>query len=312
MIIAAKNKDVNERSQSSSGGIFPLLAKKILERGGKVYGVAFNDEFNVEHIAVDDIKDLPKLCGSKYTFSTCKVYADIKEDLLSGTQVLFTGTPCQVAALRAYLKQDYDNLFVVDHICHGAPPADIWMQYLKERSNGKKVSSVSFRNKENGWKNYRFVIRFMDGSEYAVDHDKDVYMRGFIDNITLREACYHCPFKGLEDKRKSDITLGDFWGAWDQEPELFDDTGTSLIFINSDKGHQLMDAIKDSIIWKSIDTEKAIATNQAAVSISKPNIFRKKFLLDYKKSGNLIDSLSQYAYPGILLKAYRKIYNILH
>lgn len=311
MIIAAQNKRDEDRETSSSGAIFPIIAKNILKQGGIVYGAAFNNDFSVEHIAVEDVKELPRLYGSKYVFSECKVYPDVKEKLEEGRKVLFTGTPCQVGGLRTYLKKDYSNLYVLDNICHGAPSQKVWKEYLSELTKGKEIQSITFRDKTNGWQHYRFIIQYKDGTEYNVDHDQDLYMRGFIDNIILREACFHCKFKGVEN-RQSDITLGDLWGAWDFLPEMFDDKGTSLLFINSEKGKQLIDGIKDLIITSEVDEKQAIAWNICAVRPSKPSIFRKRFIQKYKKRGELIPALQKYATPGVALKAYRKLYNMTH
>jgi coenzyme F420-reducing hydrogenase beta subunit len=311
MIIAAQNKNDKDRLESSSGAIFPLIAKKIIKEGGVVYGAAFNDKFEVEHIRVNNLDSLPRLYGSKYVFSNCRVYPNVRDDLEEGRIVLFTGTPCQVGGLVSFLKKDYQNLYLIDNICHGAPSAKLWEQYLRERTEGKAISSITFRDKSKGWQHYRFVIKYKDGSEYNIDHDADLYMRGFIDNITLRDACFHCKFKGVES-RQSDITLGDLWGAWVFLPEMFDDKGTSLLFVNSDKGKQLLGGIREDIVISEVARQKAIEWNACAVRPSKPGVFRDRFLKDYKKSDKLIPVLKKYAMPGFGLKAYRKIYNMTH
>lgn len=311
MIIAAQNKNDEERFESSSGAVFPLIARKIIKEGGAIYGAAFNDKFEVEHIRVDDLESLPKLYGSKYVFSNCRIYPNVRDDLEEGRTVLFTGTPCQVGGLVHFLKKDYSKLYLIDNICHGAPSVKVWKQYLQEKTKGKKIESITFRDKSNGWQHYRFVIKYKNGTEYNTDHDSDLYMRGFIDNITLREACFHCKFKGIET-RQSDITLGDLWGAWDFLPEMFDDKGTSLLFVNSDKGRRILDDIKNDITMSDVDEQKAIEWNACAVRPSKPSIFRKRFLKEYKKAGNLIPVLEKYATPGFGLKAYRKLYNMTH
>lgn len=310
MIIAAQNKNDEERRYSSSGGVFPLIARKIINDGGIVYGVAFNDDFAIEHVGIEKVDSIHRLCGSKYAFSKCNIFPDIKRNLDDNRLVLFTGTPCQTAALRSYLKRDYDNLYILDNICHGTPYNDLWNGYLKERSNGKRIQSISFRDKSNGWQHYRFVIKYTDGSEYNVDHDKDLYMRGFIDNLTIREVCFQCPFKGINN-RKSDITLGDFWGVWDMTPEMFDDKGTSLLFINSQKGEKILSSVKDFLICFNVDEKRAISYNPSAINVSKPNIFYNKFWKEYKKTGRLISALKKYAEPGFMLKVDRKIHKVL-
>lgn len=311
MIIAAKNKNDEDLNNSSSGAIFPLIARSILKQGGIVYGVAFNNDFGVEHIAVEDVDCLSKVYGSKYVLSDCKVFPDVKAKLKEGRIVLFSGTPCQVGGLKAYLKQEPENLYTIDNICHGAPSQKVWKEYLTELTQGRKIQSITFRDKTNGWRHYRVVIKYMDGSEYNADHDQDLYMRGFIDNIILREACYHCKFKGIET-RQSDITLGDLWGVWDFLPEMFDDKGTSLLFINSKKGKKLVNGMRDAIITSDVDEKQAIAWNVCAIKSSKPSVFRNRFIKEYKKKGELIPALQKYTRPGFKLKAYRKVYSLTH
>ena len=312
MIIAAQNKNEIERLNSSSGGIFPLIAKKIIAEGGIVFGAAFDKDFNVKHIAVESLDDLQKLYGSKYVFSDyAGIFKIIKDDLITGRKVLFSGSPCQVAGLRAFLKQDYQNLYVVDFICHGAPSREIWAKYLQELADGRKIKSVNFRSKKNGWTNYNFIVEFEDGKKYAIDHSEDPYMRGFINNLILQEACFHCKFKGVEN-RKSDLTLGDLWGAAELAPELFDDKGISLIFVNSEKGQKLLELIRDSIDIQNIDVEKALSINWAALRPAKPNILKKEFDKEYRATGNLTKSLIKYGFPNISLKVYSKILKLLY
>lgn len=234
----------------------------------------------------------------------------IEDDLQTGRKVLFSGLPCQVAGLHAYLKKDFQNLYVIDCICHGAPSREVWNEYLQELSKGRKIKFVNFRSKKNGWVNYCLIVKFDDGTQYTGDHNKDPYMRGFIDNLTLREACYHCKFKGTRN-RQSDITLGDLWGAEELVPRLFDDKGTSLLIVNSKKGQMLLEIIKDEIVTDTIDEEKALSLNWAAIRTARPNIFKKQFEREYKKTGNLTGALIKYGFPGVGLKVYRKILQIM-
>lgn len=310
MLLAAKNKNDIDRKNSSSGAIFPIIARNVIERGGTVYGAAFNNTFGVEHIEVNDLKKLPRLYGSKYVFSTCKVFPDIQNKLDNNILVLFSGTPCQVSGLKKYLKRDYSNLLAIDNICHGAPSQDIWMEYLNELANGRDIKSITFRSKEKGWRHYRMVINYHDGNQYNIDHDSDLYMRGFIDNLILQESCYYCKFKGI-DNRKSDITLGDLWGVWDFLPEMYDDKGTSLLMINSEKGKKLLNEISDKIIISEVNTEQAITYNKGAIEASKKNAFRDRFMKEYYQTGNLIKCLKKYATPNALLRTYRKFSTLL-
>lgn len=306
-IFACQSKNNSIRDTSSSGGVFPLLAKSILNENGIVYGAAFADDHSVEHIRVDSKDNIYKLYGSKYVFSHIgKIFENVKQDLTSERKVLFVGTPCQISALKQFLSRDYENLITVDFICHGAPSKEIWLKYLSERSGGKQIKSINFRDKSNGWIHYRIIIEYEDGTVYSADHDKDPYMAGFLKNYILREACFRCNNKGI-DTRKSDVTLGDLWHADELAPTLFDDRGTSVIMIHSQKGADLFDTISDEIVREDINADQALKYNWAALRHVDPNPLRNDFLKTYNKSNRLIDSLSRYAFPGIIKRLKKKI-----
>ena len=171
---AAKAKDDGLRLASSSGGVFSLLARRILAGGGRVYGAAFDrTDWSVHHIGINDENGLDELRGSKYLQSrTQGVYRQVKRDLESGSHVLFSGTPCQVAALRHYLGRNWDNLFLVDVVCHGVPSPRVWKDYLKYRQDvttegrdsasaeGRNIRRIASRRKDCGWKRYSLSLRF--------------------------------------------------------------------------------------------------------------------------------------------------------
>lgn len=311
-VLAAQNKHIDERIESSSGGIFPLVAKKILNDGGAVYGAAFAKNFSIEHIRITEIADIRKLQGSKYAFGKLNsAYKDCKADLEEGRKVLFTGTPCQVAGLRTYLKADYPNLYVVDFICHGTPSLNTWMQYLNGIADGRKVSEVYFRDKREGWDEYHITVKFADGSEYSVNHNYDLFMRGFVGETSLRKGCYQCKFKGI-DNRQSDITLGDLWGAKDLAPNLYDDKGTSLLIISSEKGRKMMDAIQADIITESIDTDKAFEINWAGVRSARPSVYQPLFEKNMRKGKNAYEILKRLYAPSLTQKVENKLYRKMH
>jgi coenzyme F420-reducing hydrogenase beta subunit len=311
-VLAAQNQNIAERLDSSSGGIFPLIAKKILNDGGVVYGAAFAKDFSIEHIRITETPDIRKLQGSKYAFGKLNsAYKDCKADLENGKKVLFTGTPCQVAGLRAYLKADYPNLYVVDFICHGTPALNTWMQYLEEIANGRKVSEVYFRDKREGWDEYHVTVKFSDGSEYSVNHNNDLYIQGFIGETTLRKSCYQCKFKGI-DNRQSDITLGDLWGAKDLAPDLYDDKGTSLLIISSEKGRKIMDAIQTDIVTENIDVDKAFEINWAAIRSARPSVYQPLFEKIMRKGKNAYDILKRLYAPSLTQKVENKLYRKMH
>lgn len=273
------NKDEKIRMESSSGGIFTLISELVIQSGGVVFGAEFDENYNVRHGYVDNMEDLHKFRGSKYVQSTIgNSYYDAKQFLEQGRQVLFSGTPCQIAGLKRYLQKDYDNLICQDIVCHGVPSTYIWEHYKKFIANGRRISGVKFRDKSTGWKTYSLQIAFDDGSSYKDIGNENSYIKGFVKDFYLRPSCYECKYKTFH--RESDITLADFWGIEANEPELDDNKGTSLIFINSDKGKISLEDIKKDIVFKIVDVEKAVDYNP---SMYKASLYNKKRLIFYRK-----------------------------
>lgn len=296
---AAYNKNENERMQSSSGGIFTLIAKEILKNEGVVYGASFDNNFLVKHTRIDNINDIKKLRTSKYVQSQIEnTYKMAKKDLNDQKIVLFTGTPCQVNGLYAYLQKNYDNLYTQDIICHGVPSPKVWEKYLQYRKykDQKQPNKINFREKvPSGWNG--FSLSFDD--YYNAEHDKDGYMKMFLQNVSLRESCYACKFK--DKNRISDITLADFWGINTVEPEMSDDKGISLVIVNSGKGKKLFSDISKDIEKRETDLDEAIKYNSAMVSSVAMNNNRENFFkeLDSLKFDELI---KKYEYKEKLSK----------
>lgn len=278
---AAINKDNYIREKSSSGGIFTLLAEYVIDRGGVVFGAAFNSAFEVEHICVNQKEDLEKLRGSKYVQSRIgATYSQAKQVLKTGRLVLYTGTPCQIAGLLQYLGKDYENLYTQDFICHGVPSPLAWEEYLKCRKAQAKssITAISFRDKSEGWNDNVMRIEFANGETYIGRQKEDWFRRAFLGNIALRPACYDCKFKG--ESVRSDITLGDFWGIEEVLPQMYDQLGTSLVCCNTEKGKNLFEYVIEKIECLSVPYEKAVEHNMCALKPSrKPgsrNFFFKK------------------------------------
>ena len=280
--IGCYNKDEKIRMNSSSGGIFTLISKLVIQTGGVVFGAEFDENYNVRHNYVDNMEDLHKFRGSKYVQSTIgSSYYDAKQFLEQGRQVLFSGTPCQIAGLKRYLQKDYDNLICQDIVCHGVPSTYVWEHYKNFIANGRRISSVKFRDKSTGWKTYSLQIDFDDGSSYKDIGNENSYIKGFVRDFYLRPSCYECKYKTLH--RESDITLADFWGIEANVPELDDNKGTSLIFINSDKGRIVFENIKKDIVFQNVDIKKAVTYNPSACKVSLYNKKRLSFYRKYKK-----------------------------
>ena len=225
-----------------------------------------------------------KLRGSKYLQSEIgDSLRQAKTYLEKGVEVLFTGTPCQISGLLAYLGKGYKNLYTIDIICHGVPSQKVWEKYLKlwEEEFASKTKMVSFRNKKQGWQDYSLAIQFKNNTEYIRDVRNDLYLKGFIANLYLRPSCYNCKFKGIQ--RESDITIADFWGIQNIYPEFDDDKGTSLIIINNDHGENCFNSVKDEFLIKEADLNEAIKFNSAAIKPSKAHQNREKFLKESNK-----------------------------
>lgn len=276
---ACINNDESIRLESSSGGIFTSVAERVIEDGGVVFGVAFDEDFKAIHTYVENSGELRKLRGSKYVQSIIgNTYKQAKIYIEQGRKVLFTGTPCQISGLKSYLGKDYDHLFCMDIICHGVPSPKVWERYIsyREEKACSHVRRIAFRHKDKGWKQYSVLFEFQNNTEYRETHNKDYFMRAFLKDICLRPSCYSCKFKTIH--RESDITLADFWGIQRILPEMDDDKGTSLVFVNSCKGQTMLEKIKDRIIYERVDIEQAVLYNSSAIKSAKYNPKREKFI----------------------------------
>lgn len=281
---AAYNNNLEIRMKSSSGGIFSLLAEYVIARGGVVFGVGFNEKFEVVHMAAKTKEDLEKLRVSKYVQSRIgECFKEAKSCLENGQTVLFTGTPCQIGGLLSFLRKPYENLITQDIICHGVPSPKVWEEYVKYREEKAncKTEKIAFRRKFNSWKKISFSFVFQDKSEYVkTPYFKDPMMKIFLFNKCLRPACHSCAFKDIS--RQSDITLADFWGIRSVCPEMDDDKGTSLVLLNSSKGEEIFEALKEKMNCKEVEFEKAVKHNPMIKRSARP-FERKRFMNDFKK-----------------------------
>lgn len=263
------------RMNSSSGGMFTLLAKYILDKGGYVCGAAFKEDWSVHHLIVDNKDDLDKLRGSKYVQSdTEKCYSEIKQLLNQDKYVLFSGCPCQVAGLYSYLGKDYDKLYTVDIVCHGTPSPKIWQKYLEEYDKAN-ISKIDFRDKSVfGWST-TMNIYMKSGEEIHLLPHEDSYYRAFLPNISLRRSCGNCKYAKIP--RVADITIADFWGIEKYSSKLNDKKGTSLVLINNDKGRIIFDNLKFQLL-ESVPIKYAInSPNHPLSKSSRLHNNRSKF-----------------------------------
>lgn len=281
-VYACKNKNEEIRMKSSSGGIFTMIAQWILNQKGVVFGVKLNEDLEAVHSYTENEEGLEAFRGSKYVQSQIgNSYQDVKLFLEQDRKVLFTGTPCQVEALLSYLGKEYSNLYTQDFICHGVPSPVVWKRHLENKSTqtGEMLTKVEFRKKDNlGWQNYEVYYKY-EQTEERIMHKEDSYMRLFLDNVILRKSCYHCQFKKL--KRKSDITLADFWGISKAQPEFSDNIGVSAVLINSKKGRKLFELIKNQINYCKGDIKDIIKYNSCICKSVNYNEEREQFFKDF-------------------------------
>lgn len=294
---ACTAKDGNFAKQSSSGGVFPLLANMFAEQQAVIYGAAFDNNWMVKHIRVNDIDELKKLYTSKYVQSDMgDSFKQVKHDLDIGKEVLFAGTPCQVAGLKSYLSKEYNNLTTVDFICHGVPSPTVWKSYIKEKAVNlnSKIIDISFRNKKDGWKNYYFRIKTEDGNITYEKASDNIYMQGFLKDLYLRPSCYDCKFKTLN--RASDITLADFWGVEKVLPEMETAKGVSLCWASSEKGKNILIEVLEQTVYKKVDLNEAVKYNSAAVKSVSIHKNRDKFFKAFKQQQNSVTKLIEKYY----------------
>lgn len=282
-VFAAKNRNSEVRRNSSSGGVFYAIATQIINDGGVVFGARFNDKWDVIHDYAETLEGVKAFQGSKYVQSLIgDSFKKTEEFLKLGRKVMFTGTPCQIAGLRRFLRKDYGTqLLLVDVVCHGVPSPLVWRDYLqyitrpRGASDGKNtvfvslnekpvITGISFRDKRLGWEKFGFSVRgtatkgsgensvFQSGKHNEKEREllfepmtENIYMRGFLRDIYLRPSCYACPSK--RGKSHSDITLADYWNIQACHPEIYDTEGVSLILVNSENGKQCVEKLDISL-----------------------------------------------------------------
>lgn len=274
---AVWNRQDEARLRSSSGGVFRVLAEDVLADGGVVYGAAFDVHNRLRHVRAESADALVPLTGSKYVQSEIgTAFCQVRADLKNGRRVLFTGTPCQVAGLYAFLGGDDANLLTADVLCHGVPSPAVFERYLESLGVGEKCR-IEFRNKDNGWKKYEVVV----GDRVHETFRANAYMKGFLSNLYLRPSCASCRFVGC--RRPGDLTLGDFWGAGNFRKRYDDDKGTSLVLLNSPKARSIFQTLQDKFsLAEQVPSDSAVPFNPSLVHASKPDARRAAFFDDFK------------------------------
>lgn len=325
-VYAAKHTDDEIRMKSSSGGIFTFLAEHIIDKGGVVFGARFNEKWEVVHGYTETKEGLAPFRGSKYVQSNIgNSYKQVEDFLKTGREVMFTGTPCQVAGLKKYLRKDYENLLTVDFVCHGVPSPMVWRKYLEEEiarqsDAGKNtvltsskvspvVTGVNFRDKSSGWTKYSFVLNFSkasaEGEQSTVLSSvftDNAYMKAFLSNLSLRPSCYACSAK--VGKSGSDVTIGDFWGM---SNVILDenDYGVSLVLLYK---KELFDMFTIHLVESSY--EDAISGNMCIYQSVREPINRRLFFV-YMTHMNFSSSLNEITSDNIYFRIKRLLLRMI-
>lgn len=308
---ACYSKDVIIRNDASSGGIFELLARKVIADGGVVFGAAFDENLTLKHTYVNNLQDLKRLCKSKYVQSDTKgIFIKVKELISDNIKVMFVGTPCQISALNNYLGDLSDQLLTVDFICHGVPSDRMFKSYVEteEKKHRGKMTDFSFRIKDGKVKHvhgYSYVIeRNRRQQTYTGMFFDNPYYLGFKKYLFLRPSCYSCIY--CTPERVSDITLADFWGIEDYLPDVDFNKGVSMILVNSEKGQTYLSAIGDDIDSYEFGIDIAIQNNQCLSVPTKLPPNREKLMQDYQSM-----SFDDFAERHIISKK-RMVYKIFY
>lgn len=318
---AAEHKNLEVVFDSTSGGLFSALADIMYKSGGYVGGAVFNEDFkSVRQFISNDKKDLPRLRSSKYLQSSLEgFYSQVKDLLKAGEKVLVCGSPCQMAALRAFLRKDYDNLIIADYICRGINSPKVWGKYIDsfEERYGSKVVYCKAKSKEYGWRNLTQKVILEDGRHMYETLDQSNFTQGYLrTNAYCRPSCYDCKFKGYP--RIADITLADFWGIDKIDKKMEKNLGTSLVMINSKKGELFFEDVKNKINYFQVPFDKAEQGNPALNKpLAAPLVDRTQFFSDLDNM-SFLQIAEKYIKPkketsirnrliGILRKVYRTI-----
>lgn len=295
-VYAMYNKNDDELLKSSSGGIFSVIANYVIENGGVVFGAAYDNDFNVKHIMIDNKENLNLLRKSKYVQSNINnTYEEAERKLKQGKMVLFSGTPCQIAGLKSYLVKEYDNLITCDLVCHGVPSPKAFKIYIKAfEKNGKKVSSYDFRTKDKLEFEKLGKIEFSNGKNRYLKIGTDPFYNNFLSGNLFRESCYTCKYANMN--RIGDITIGDFIGVHNVQPDAYNSKGISICIVNDIKSDELIKKIKNNVEIKKTAIDKIIKHNMnLKIPMKRPisrnkiyaNLNNKLFIKDLKRNMDL-------------------------
>lgn len=298
-VYAAYNLNEKIQVQSTSGGIFDILARAVLEEGGIVFGAAFEEDFSVSHKGVNSADGLEALRCSKYVQShTKRTFTEVKEHLNLGRKVLYVGTPCMIGGLLGFLGKRSENLYACSLICGSVSSRKVWRLYTnyREEQAGEKLNKVCFRDKRFGWQCLTVSMSFGRSKNYMSKHDwfLHAYYRHFFPN----DACLACSYRGVA--QLADLMLADFWGIEEIRPRLAaDQKGVSAILVNNKHGAELFDRCRDQMCREEAPLDLVVRRNGALTGCGSP----------YKKRGSLLGDLDHLT-MGKIIKKYPSVKNL--
>lgn len=304
---AARNINYNQRLISSSGSIFPVLAEYVLEKGGIVVGIAYDEDFNTRHLIIDKKENLPLLQGSKYLQCSADnaTFKQIRKELNSGRLVLYSAMACQIEGLKSFLRRNYENLYTIDLVCMGIPSPKVWQTYLSTFFQGESIKHVNFKEKSIGWDSFCFHIE-TDKHCFKERGMKNLFLQSMFRSWNMRKSCFNCPFKKAE--RISDFTLSDCWGAYKLVPQINDNKGLSSVVVHSKKGQDLWNIVKDKMDTVIIPIEDIADGNSNLISNKPQTGDRGKFYcLLHKNPRKAFVKLCSVKEPSLFRKIIRKI-----
>ncbi len=267
----ASCKSEEQREKSTSGGAFRSFVRYFIEeKQGVVFGAAFDEDARVVSIEAQTLEEAHRLSGSKYVKSEfAHMFPKVKEYLEAGREVLYSGLPCENAALRAYLNKEYDNLTQCEVLCHGGASPKIYEAYIKHigRKLKAKVKAVNFRDKKISWRqsDFQLTFSFENREPFSVRGRHNNYMNAFLKNYIFRMSCYRCQYAGKN--RVADVTIGDYHGPEEVAAEVYNLRGVSSIIINTEKGERLWEAVKDDFNYMDATTAQAYLKNHTRPSV---------------------------------------------
>lgn len=321
---AARSGDARTSHHSASGGIFPVLAEQVLNEGGVVFGARWDEDFmGVHHDFITDRKDLHFFQGSKYVQSTIgNAFFQVRDFLKQNRKVLFSGTPCQIQGLKKVIRKHSELLITVDVACHSVPSPKVWQSFFRNLITKNRISEVSgvFMRKKifsphGGWRCDSFLVESANSPSPAFEGSiyETSYGRGFLEGMFSRPSCEKCPAKNLESG--SDITLGDFWGVENYFPDLVMQEGLSIIICKTQKAHELLESVRESLsVLRPAEYEWAAVNNEGLRFDPRKNPHRDSFfrkLVEYRSDQAVVKMMESYFQPKLFVKIKMKLKSVV-